>query len=187
MNKSIVKITESQSIWFSRGAITLFIFLFAISIYKLYQNNAHASDAVIAEQVKKLQDIFHQIHTDCGIVSFEHEKNYIDFLTVESFVSSEIGSMNLLYPKQWRGPYVQDNPTVQEQQYVVLKNKSGYFIVPGDGVHLTNGFIIGKDFILDYETDMEQAMIREDQLKSASGVLAAKLDVGKNTLMKLFS
>lgn len=177
---------ESQSQWFSRGAILLFLLLSGVSVYKLYQNSVHSTDVVIATQVKDLQGIFHQIHEDCGIVDFEHEKNYIDFLTVESFVGSEIGAVNLLYPKQWKGPYLQDNPTAQEQQYVVLHNKSGYYIVPGDGVILASGVVVGKDLILDYETDMEQAMLRSDQLKSSSGVLAVKLDVGKNRLNKMF-
>lgn len=186
VSTKVVQNTESQSQWFSRVAILLFVLLFGVSVYKLYQNSSQSTDVVIATQVQKLQTIFNQIHKDCGIVDFEHEQNYIDFLTVESFVGSEIGSVNLLYPKQWKGPYVQDNPTAQEQQYIILDNESGYFIVPGDGVTLANGAVVGEDFILDYETDMEEAMTREDQLKSSSGILAAKLDVGKNTLHKMF-
>jgi hypothetical protein len=186
-SKSVVKNTNSSSNWFSRIAVLLLVVLFGLSVYKLYQTNTQSSDTVISTQVQKLKTIFDQIHQDCGIVDFEHEQNYIDFLTVESFVGSEIGSMNLLYPKEWKGPYVQDNPTVQEQQYVILDNKSGYFIVPGDGVELANGSIVGEDFILDFETDMDQAILRDDELKSESGVLAVQLNVGKNTLNKLFS
>ena len=185
--KTVEKNIDSSPYWFSRAAIILFMLLFSISIYKLYQTNIQSSDVVISTQVQKLKTIFNQIHQDCGIIDFEHEQNHIDFLTVETFVGSEIGSMNLLYPKEWKGPYVQDNPTIQEQQYLILENKSGYFIVPGDGVELANGSIIGEDFILDYETDMEQSMLRDDELKSESGVLAVKLNIGKNTLNKIFS
>ena len=172
---------------FSQAAILLFLILSVVSVYKLYQNSSASSDVVISGQVQKLQEIFQNIHKNCGIVDFEHERNYIDFLTIESFVGSEVGSMNLLYPKEWAGPYVEDNPTIQEKQYIVLRNKSGYFIVPDNGVKLTNGTVVGTDFVLDYETDMEQAMMSEDQLKSPSGILAAKLDVGKNTLTQIFS
>ena len=172
---------------FSQAAILLFLILSVVSVYKLYQNSSASSDVVISGQVQKLQEIFQNIHKNCGIVDFEHERNYIDFLTIESFVGSEVGSMNLLYPKEWAGPYVEDNPTIQEKQYIVLRNKSGYFIVPDNGVKLTNGTVVGTDFVLDYETDMEQAMMSEDQLKSPSGTLAAKLDVGKNTLTQIFS
>jgi hypothetical protein len=178
--------TEVSSQRFSVIAILLFLLLFAVSIYKLYQNSAASSDVVISGQVQKLQSIFQQIHQHCGIVDFEHERNYIDFLTIERFVGSEVGSMNLLYPKEWAGPYVEDNPTIQEKQYVVLHNKSGYFIVPDNGVKLTNGAVVGIDFVLNYETDMEQAMNSLEQLKSDSGVLAATLDVGKNTLTQIF-
>jgi hypothetical protein len=186
-SRSVAKNTNSSSNWFSRIAILLLVVLFGLSVSKLHQTNTQSSDTVISTQVQKLKTIFDQIHQDCGIVDFEHEQNYIDFLTVESFVGSEIGSMNLLYPKEWKGPYVQDNPTVQEQQYIILDNKSGYFIVPGDGVELANGSIVGEDFILDYETDMDQAILRDDELKSDSGVLAVQLDVGQNTLNKMFS
>ena len=85
------------------------------------------------------------------------------------------------------GPYVQDNPTIQEEMYVILHNKSGYYIVPGDGVKLLNGKVVGTDVVLDYQTDMKQAMLQEDALKSESGVLAVKIDVGKNSLTKVFS
>ena len=179
MSKRVVKSTESQSQWFSRVAILLFVSLFGISIYKLYRTSTRSSDVIITEQVQKLKTIFDQIHKDCGIIDFEHEKNHIDFLTVKSFVGSEVGPMNLLYPRQWKGPYVQDNPTIQEEMYVILHNKSGYYIVPGDGVKLLNGKVVGTDVVLDYQTDMKQAMLQEDALKSESGVLAVKIDVGK--------
>ena len=70
------------------------------------------------------------------------------FLTnpVKSFEGSEVGSLNLAYPKKWQGPYLGDNPTFQGKAYQIIRTKNGYFVTPGDGIMLPNGLVIGRDF-----------------------------------------
>lgn len=161
-------------------AIALFSLLFVGSLYQLMRQSRTNIDQLIVQDVAKLQKIFAQIQHDCVISGFEHDMNYIDFLTVEKFVGSEIGSMNLLHPDRWKGPYLKDNFTMQQEQYVVMKTKSGYYIVPGHGVKLSNGKVMGRDVIITPETDIEKMMIDSDALQSAEGNLAARITIGAN-------
>lgn len=143
----------------------LLLSLVSISIYRLYTQSHTIINDLIVDHIEELTRIFKEIDTDCHIIGFNHEKNYIDFLNVKSFEGSEIGSMNLAYPDQWKGPYIQDNPTIQEKLYVVIVTKHGYYIAPGDGVELSDGKVIGKDIILNAETDF-------NSLTKGNGLLA---------------
>ncbi|MBP6891986.1 hypothetical protein KBB68_00235 [Candidatus Babeliales bacterium] len=159
---------------------TIFSALFVISVVMFWQQTHRSVDAMVHEDVVRLQKVFQKIHQDCKILSFDHEKNYIDFLTVKEFVGDQVGAMNLAVAKFWKGPYLKENPEVQEHAYVILKNKQGYFIVPGDGVVLSNGKIVGKDIVLHANTDMKKMMQNSNGLKSSAGVLAAPIEVVKN-------
>ncbi len=154
----------------------LLVFLFGLYIAVFWRKTFTYRDEVIAENVAQLADIFKKIDEQCGIIDFEYQKNYIDFLTVESFVGSEIGSMNLKYPKHWQGPYLDDNPTMQEKYYQIVRTTKGYFIVPGEGVRLANGKVIGQNIVLTENTDIE-ALVHEGELKVNSRALAARISV----------
>lgn len=145
----------------------------------------YSTDGLIVQDVQKLQQIFQEIDKDCKIIGFEHTKNHIDFLTVKEFVGSQVGSMNLTYPRNWKGPYLQRTPAVNEQQYIILKTSKGHYIVPGDGVALANGTMIGKDFVLDQNSDVDSLLQRNDRLKSSQGALAAKIEIGVKPMQKV--
>ncbi len=134
----------------------IFLILFLGSFWVYWQKAQKAIDVIIADDVANLAQILNTIDKECGILSFEHTKNNIDFLNVIAFEGSEVGPMNLKNPKKWRGAYLKDNPTIQEKYYQVIKTKRGYWVAPGDGVALTNGLIIGKDIIFDENTDMQK-------------------------------
>lgn len=128
------------------------------------------------EQIIHLVKVFEQIDKDCKIVSFEHLKNSINFLNVQNFAGSEIGSMNLTYPKHWKGPYMNENPTFQCNFYQILKTANNdYYIVPGDGVELPNGKTIGKDIVFDENSNIEKMMDDPQQLFLGNKPAAAKL------------
>ena len=133
----------------------LFFALCAVALYRYYQTAQVVGDQMIVDHVEQLATIFKNIDETCKIIGFEHEKNYVDFLTVRSFVGSEVGAMNLAHADKWAGPYVQDNPTIYEKQYLVVDTPKGYYVVPGDGVVLSNGKIVGKDLIFNRDTDFE--------------------------------
>lgn len=161
-------------------AATIFSALFVISLIVFWQHVNQSTEMMIHQDVINLQKVFQKIHKDCKIISFDHEKNYIDFLTVKEFVGGQVGSMNLGVTKLWKGPYLSENPKIQDHVYVILKNKQGYFIVPDDGVILNNGKVIGKDIVLHATTDMQKMMQNPNGLKSSAGCLAAPVTIEKN-------
>lgn len=136
--------------------ILFFLLLFAIAVYRLYQNVREVPSTLVADHIEKLAGIFKKIEETGGIDRFDEEKNRIDFLNVKSFVGSKVGSLTLYHPERWQGPYIDENPTIQDKPYVVVKTSVGYYIVPGDGVKLSNGKVIGKDIVIDKNTDFEK-------------------------------
>jgi hypothetical protein len=157
------------------GAGALLSILFSVAFYQLYQSIATITSDLIVEQVSELAEIFNRIDKTAGIYSFEHEKNYIDFLTVKNFVGSEVGSLNLRVAAGWEGPYLHDNPTIHEKYYVVINSNQGYYITPDDGIKLFNGKVLGKDIILNKETDFEQLVNDPEGLLYKNQPLARKI------------
>jgi len=168
-------------------ALTVFLFLVlvGISLYKMFYDIKIVSDVIIAKEVKELVDIFKRIDKKCKIIGFDYQKNPINFLNVEKFTGSEVGPMNLAYPKNWEGPYLLDNPTVQGKEYQVVNTKKGYFITPGDGIKLGNGKVVGKDIKLDKNADIRKMMVDEKALSFKGQALAAPLSVGVSDFKKV--
>lgn len=160
---------------------TILIVLFIAVLTRFWQDSRMYPDQLIVENLDQLQEIFTQIDKTCTIIGFEHHKNYIDFLNVEKFVGSEVGSMNLAHPDRWQGPYLPDNPTIQEQFFQIIKTKNGYYILPGDGVKLSNDKVIGKDIIIDESTDMQAIMSDPHGLSFKGRPLAVPLLLNQNT------
>ncbi len=170
----------------------VFSSLFLISLlggalYWWQHQNKVYDDYLIINTVTQLGCIFDTIDATAGISSFEHDKNNIDFLTVKSFIGSEVGSMNLVHPKKWKGPYLSDNPTMQEKLYQIVKTKDGYWIMPGDGVKLGNGNVMGKDIIISPQSTVDQFI--DQGLVSSSGKLLGRaiMTGGKSATCKVQS
>ncbi len=160
--------------------MAFFLMLITVSFFMWWRQASVWQDQVINEHITQLHDIFMRIDADCHILNFEHQKNYIDFLNVVKFVGSEVGSMHVEYPDKWNGPYLQDNPTMQEKQYQIVRTQKGYYIVPGEGVELSNGKIIGKDIMFDEKADID-AMLKDPQaLQCNEYVLAAHMPLNKH-------
>lgn len=155
--------------------VTSFLLL---SVWNLKYRTKETIGHVIAAQVVQLQKLFERIDQECGIIGFDYQKNPINFLTVKSFVGSEVGPMNLTHPDRWKGPYVQDNPVVENKVYQIVRTHQGYFIAPGDGVKLPNGKVIGKDILLDEDANII-CMTSDEQLLSFETMpLAVPLKLG---------
>ena len=168
---------RSNKVWtaFTIGLLALGTIV-TVGIY-WYQSRV-IIDRLIVRDVTQLEAIFRRINDECGVIGFEHERNYIDFLTVSAFVGSEIGAMNLKNPKNWHGPYVQDNPTIQQKQYEIIHTNKGYFLIPGNGVQLANGQVIGKDIVLDETSDIA-TLIKDGLLSYHEQPLAAAIPMLK--------
>lgn len=150
------------------------IALFVVSMVNFVYRADIETGTLIADDIKKLSVIFDRINSKCVILGFDEQQNIINFLTVEKFVGSEVGSMNLAYPDKWEGPYIGDNPTMQGKEYMIVRTKQGYFITPGNGVKLPNGAIIGQNIVLDENADIEGLMANRT-LYYRGRVLAARV------------
>ena len=148
----------------SVGLGILFLLLFGATLYYFWGQARRAVNETITEQLSQLVATFGRIDDQCKILGFDLEKTPINFLNVKNFAGSEVGSMNLARPDKWQGPYLETNPTVEGKYYYILKTKKAYYIVPGDGVHLEDGKVLGKDIIITSQTDIEGLMKREESL-----------------------
>ena len=162
-------------------SITTFIILILLGITFLNWRSSSKRDVghYIAQDVSRLSTIFEDINNTAGILGFDRQKNEINFLNIkkDGFVGSELGSMNLMYPAKWQGPYENEMPRIQEEDYMIVHTKKGYFITPGEGVQLPNGMVIGDDIILDEDADIEHMMHNEDLLSYDGRPLAAKITI----------
>lgn len=149
----------------------------AMSVYNAWYQFEKDTGQIIAHDVQQLAAVFAAIDASAGILSFDRTKNIIDFLQIkkDGFVGSEVGALNLKYPHKWNGPYLEKNPTIQNQEYIVLVTKKGTFIVPPDGVRLPNGKIVGKDMPLDDSSDIEQLMADPQGLQFDGKALAVRI------------
>jgi hypothetical protein len=163
----------------------VFVGLFSFVVYKFLIQAKKANDELIADQVAHLKQIFHKINETCKITGFRHQKDHIDFLNVISFEGSMVGPMNLLEPKKWQGPYVKETLTMAGKDYQIIKTKTGYYIVPGDGVKLANGKVIGSTLMITPLSDIE-TMLRDPQaLLSNNRPLAARIETYQNPFESL--
>ncbi len=168
---------KNQTIYLGLGVGIVATLLFIAVIFSYRYRSTDLTGNVIADDVQKLAKIFDAIHEQCGIISFDYQQNPINFLNVKSFTSSEIGPMNLSYADKWNGPYLEDNLAVQGKEYMVVRTQKGYFITPGEGVKLPNGFIIGKDIVLNESADIEAMMRNPQKLLFKERSLAARLNL----------
>lgn len=163
----------------------IFAAFFSFIVIKYISQARRANDGLIATHILQLSDIFKKINATAKIIGFRHENNYIDFLNVRSFQGSEIGPMTLLEPKSWQGPYLDENVSIEGKEYQIVVTKKGPFIIPGNGVKLSNGMIIGKTLIIDAKSDIEALMRDPTGLLSGDRPLAAAVEMYQNPIIEL--
>lgn len=149
--------------------------LAVLFIGNMWYQKGQTEAEIMANDISELTSIFQQINSHCMITGFDLSKNSINFLNVKEFAGSEVGPMNLAYPKKWQGPYMKDNPTVQSIEYQIVRTNQGYYIIPGDGVKLPNGKVVGTDITINADTDMNKLMTSEDGFKYKKLILASPL------------
>jgi len=159
------------------SVILIMGFLIGLSAINFVYEQQRTDFKVITCDLAQLSNIFQRINNDCTILSFDAQKNPINFLNVEKFVGSEVGPMNLAYPENWKGPYVQDNPTIQGYEYLVVSTNQGLYITPGEGVELPNGKIIGQDLQLTPGADLEAAAMDPEQFSYRSSPLVLPIKI----------
>ncbi len=158
-------------------AALLLLALACIGVVSLWYQAKRGINVLITQEIQNLSEIFKKIDQQCGIIGFDHQHTYIDFLNVNSFEGSEVGATDLAYPEKWKGAYLRDNPTIQGKVYEIVRTKKGYFIVPGTGVMLNDGRVIGKDIIFDRNADIAKMTEERGVLNFNGKPLAARLEI----------
>jgi len=167
--------------------ILLFTVLVGVSFFSFMYRSQEQTGLIMADDIAHLVEVIQKIDKDCRIIDFDYQQNTINFLNIkkDGFVGSEVGSVNLSYPKKWNGPYMNDNPTMQEKEYMIVRTKDGHFITPGNGVILPNQKEIGKDIILDEKADIPAMMNNPELLNYKGRALAGKVTIGLTTMQRV--
>lgn len=165
--------------WYPIISIAIIVGLIAFSVVTFRSRKMRDRGVMLAQDIARLSCIFAQIDATAGIAGFDFPKNELNFLNIkkDGFVGSEVGSMNLIRPARWEGPYVNEVSSLQEQNYMIMRTKQGYFITPRDGVKLPSGKVVGKDIILDENSDIESMMQDNSLLAHNGSPLAAKINI----------
>ncbi len=159
------------------ATIIILLVLGAFLFVNFFYNVKETKSGLIVRDIRQLTDIFNRIHAACTIRSFDGIKNTINFLNVKAFEGSEVGPINLAYPDKWEGPYVSDNPTIDGKEYQVVKEKDGYYILPGDGVTLPNGSVVGRDITIDEDADISKLVSDKNKLLYKGQIFAGRIDL----------
>ncbi len=138
--------------------LVLFGIFVTVAIINTLSGSKQALTSVIQQNEKTIVEKLELIERTCKIINVEQTKNPINFLTVGSFDGSQVGPLNLKHPERWQGPYLSSNPTAQGKDFMLVRTKNGYFVVPGDGVRLPSGKIMGSDIQLDEHSDIAAMM-----------------------------
>lgn len=161
--------------YFTMFSSTMLLVLAAIFIFRVANNKPYFTASVMSEDLQKMAKIFKKIDSHCNILNISYERCAIDFLTVEKFVGSEIGCLNLAYPEKWKGPYISTNPRIQQRHYELINIDEGLFIIPGNGVQLPTGYVMGKDIIISRTTPMKKLIAQGGMLNYKGQALACHL------------
>lgn len=175
-NNFISKINKISKRYFIVFSVTFFIGLISLFVWRNFQSRPHLTAVLINKDISRILDALSKIDRDCSILDVEGNKNAIDFLSVEKFSGSEVGPFNLAYPKNWKGPYIKQNPALQGISYEIVTAKDGIFVVPGNGVYLPTGLTIGKDFKIDKDSLILQMIKKGGELNFDGRPLAVKID-----------
>lgn len=160
--------------------VILFVLLIGTAVWRFKYAPDSKVEAYIVQDLTTLATVFKKIDNECTIIGIKHQRDYIDFLNVISFVGSEIGPINLAYPDKWKGPYLKENPTIQGKLYQIIHTHQGYFIAPGDGVTLSNGKTVGKDILFDENADLKNLSCQAGALSFEGKPLVVALPVSRS-------
>jgi len=177
--KKVQKIAK-KILRFDKKTFPIFsvLFLGLIVVYFVWRHKANApfnNAIIITSDVAAIVKVLKNIDESCSILSIKYERSRINFLNVEKFIGSEVGSLNLAYPKNWKGPYLKDNPTLQGKFYEMVHGRDGYFILPGDKVVLPNKKVMGVDVVVGKHVDINPMFQKDGALYYRDTALGVKV------------
>lgn len=182
MNKAFLARIKPWFPYFSSSVLLVFTILILFNIVWYFTRNGAKH---ISKDVIELAEILKKIDKQCGIIGFDAQKITLNFLTIKKggFTGSEVGSLRLLSPQNWAGPYLSHNKHIQGREYQLVHTKQGIFVAPGEGVKLPGGAIIGRDLLLHEDADILRMLKTERQLLYKGHALAVRLPIGSSCTM----
>lgn len=156
-------------------SVPIMTFVTGLFFFSLMYERPYYVAHIIEQDLDTLAFILNRVDQECEMLHLNNNHTVLDFLTVKSFAGSEVGGVNLAHPENWRGPYITQNPALQQCYYELIFAKDGLFIVPGKGATLPSGKTIGKDIIFDTKSFIGQALAKDGDLCWQGVPLARKL------------
>ena len=140
--------------YFTVFSVTLLSLLALMFFVRMYNSKPQYLASIIKDDLLMINHALMRIDKECTIVSIRSDSAIVDFLTVQKFIGSVVGCINLAYPENWKGPYLQVTPNYKAKPYAIVKARDGFFIIPGNGTELPNGRIVGKDIIINEKINL---------------------------------
>ncbi len=138
--------------------------LLTIFLMRVFSDRSQVLVDVIRDDLKRIESALENIDKNCNILDILSDQAQLDFFTVEKFIGSTIGGLNLAFPKKWKGPYMAQNPTIQQKFYQIVHAKDGYFVIPGEGVRLPNRLLVGQDLKINEKVLVEPMLAKGGRL-----------------------
>ena len=153
----------------------MLLLLLITFLFKAYYGKPHFVSNLIKNDLGTINTALKEIDTQCNVIGIKDNGINLDFFTVKKFIGSEVGGLNLAYPNKWSGPYLNNNPTLQQKFYELVKGQDGIFIIPGRGVKLPNELTVGKEFQITNETSVQPMLLPGGNLFFRGTPLAKKI------------
>ena len=160
----------------SASVIGILLLLF---IHQIILERPYLYTAIIQSDLEKISRSLNQIDKKCTILDIKSDRTVLNFLNVEKFNGNEIGGIELQNPEHWHGPYALENPMIQSHCYELVRCRDGFYIVPGIGVRLPSGKIMGKDIVVNEQVNGAELLSKGQPLNYEGYLLARELMLGQ--------
>lgn len=178
MNQKIVATLNNLNRYIPFFVVLVTTSLIMLASLRTIYRTSDFTAAIISNDLSCIAHALTKLHTSCTIVSFEREHSPLDFLTMPSLPTfAKNKHLTVAQPEKWRGPYLTEIPTVQGKAYEICRAYDGYFLIPGRGVQLPNGLVMGVDLIITPEILVAPLLSTGKALNYKGEQLAKKLDL----------
>ena len=177
MDKQITVIIKSKFLkYFPLVSVVTFGLIILMFVLRFLYTRPQIVASLVENDIGIISLAIEKIDSRCSILKIVGNKADIDFLNIKKFSGSVVGPLSLAYPENWEGPYLKSNPTLRGTFYQIVKASDGFFIVPGDGVELPNGVVLGKDLVVTPELFLENHISSGGLLTYKGRSLGKKLE-----------
>lgn len=140
---------------------------------------------LIQGDLNRIAQAVHALDRDCGIKNMRTGRYPLMPLTQYAWPSGQLHGMSVARPENWRGPYLPKVIALQGKPYELLKTNSSLYVVPGNGVTLPSGAIIGDTFSWCANTDVNALSQSGGILFYQSAPLVRQVEYGAPTPVKV--